>query len=33
VTGEHEGQEVTADVEQSRLLEGTIHYNATIERQ
>jgi len=34
VTGEDdEGEEVSADVEQSRLLEGTIKYKATIERQ
>src|SRR5262245_3648373 len=34
VTGESEdGEEVSADVEQSRLLEGTIKYTATIERQ
>lgn len=33
VTGEHEGEEVSADIEQARMLEGTIHYTVTIERQ
>jgi hypothetical protein len=34
VNGEdEEGEEVSADIEQSRLLEGTIKYTATIERQ
>jgi len=33
VSGEREGEEVEAEVEQARLLEGTIRYTATIERQ
>jgi hypothetical protein len=33
LTGEHDGEEVSAEVEQSRLLEGTIRYTATIERE
>jgi len=34
ITGENdEGEEIEAEVEQSRLLEGTIKYSATIERQ
>lgn len=32
ITGEQDGEEVSADVEQVRLLEGTIRYTATIER-
>lgn len=33
VTGELEGEEVSADVEQSRRFEGTIRYSARIERE
>lgn len=33
VAGEQDGEELSADVEQARMLEGTIHYRATIERQ
>lgn len=33
VEGELEGEAVSADVEQSRLFEGTIRYTATIERE
>ena len=33
MTGEHEGEEISADFEQARLLEGKIKYTATIERQ
>lgn len=33
VTGEREGEEISADAEQSRRFEGTIHYSARIERE
>ncbi|MSR60831.1 MAG: hypothetical protein EXS08_00095 [Planctomycetes bacterium] len=33
LTGEHDGEELSAEVEEALLYEGTIHYSATVERQ